>query len=153
MDSNIKCYEVVAAVVVHNGEVLCMQKGQTPFPYTTYKWEFPGGKIELNETPEQALQRELMEEMNYPIIVHEKLCEVEYTYPDFGVHIQFFLCAPDNNQDAQIARTFTRREHNDHQWLAPSNLCTLDWCAADLPAAQLIVNSLMLYPAQAVANS
>ena len=69
----MKHYNVVAAVVCHDGKYLCMQKGKTKFEYTSYKWEFPGGKIELGETPQQALARELMEEMEYLVEVGEEL--------------------------------------------------------------------------------
>ena len=81
----MKHYNVVAAVVCHDGKYLCMQKGKTKFEYTSYKWEFPGGKIEPGETPQQALARELMEEMEYPVEVGEELVTVNHEYPDFSI--------------------------------------------------------------------
>lgn len=86
----MKHYNVVAAVVCHDGKYLCMQKGKTKFEYTSYKWEFPGGKIELGETPQQALARELMEEMEYPVEVGEELVTVNHEYPDFSITMTAF---------------------------------------------------------------
>ena len=88
----MKHYNVVAAVVCHDGKYLCMQKGKTKFEYTSYKWEFPGGKIEPGETPQQALVRELMEEMEYLVEVGEELVTVNHEYPDFSITMTAFLC-------------------------------------------------------------
>ena len=71
-----KHYNVVAAVVEVDGKVLCMQRGVTRYSYTSHLWEFPGGKIEDGETPEQALHRELIEEMDFDVEVHEHMATV-----------------------------------------------------------------------------
>ena len=122
-------YNVVAAVVCHNGKYLCMQKGKTKFEYTSYKykWEFPGGKIESGETPQQALARELMEEMEYPVEVGEELVTVNHEYPDFSITMTAFLCTPKGDADG-----FKRREHADSKWCSQEDLKGLDWAAADV---------------------
>ena len=80
-----KHYHVVAAVIEVDGKVLCMQRGVTRYPYTSHLWEFPGGKIEPGETPQQALHRELIEEMDLDVEVHERLAVVTHDYPDFTI--------------------------------------------------------------------
>lgn len=126
-----KHYHVVAAVVEHDGKILCMQKGVTRYAYTSLHWEFPGGKIEPGETPEEALHRELLEEMDYDVKVGEHLITVEHEYPDFIITMQAFLCqAP--------THFFTRKEHADHKWLSRQDLPTLDWCAADVPIMEKV---------------
>ena len=123
----MKHYNVVAAVVCHDGKYLCMQKGKTKFEYTSYKWEFPGGKIEPGETPRQALARELMEEMEYPVEVGEELVTVNHEYPDFSITMTAFLCTPKGD-----AGGFKRREHADSKWCSQEELKGLDWAAADV---------------------
>ncbi len=123
--------EVVAAVVIHEGEVLCMQRGATKYPYTAYHWEFSGGKIEAGESAEEALQRELLEEMDYPVQVHEKIGEVYHRYPDFDIHLQAYRCTASSRQ-------FLRKEHVAHCWLLPSALQELQWCEADYPLLEAI---------------
>lgn len=121
-------YHVVAAAVWHNGEILCVRKPQTRYTYTSYRWEYPGGKVEQGETEEQALVRELHEEMDYPIRVLSPLAEVEHEYPDFIISMRLFLCEP---ADTEHPRDFVLHEHADARWLHPTLLYTLEWCAAD----------------------
>lgn len=119
-----KHYHVVAAVVEVDGRVLCMQRGVTRYPYTSHLWEFPGGKIEPGETPEQALHRELMEEMELDVQVHELLATVTHDYPDFTITLAAYRCtAP--------TQAFVMREHAASRWLPWAELATLPWCAAD----------------------
>ena len=129
----MKHYNVVAAVVSHDGKYLCMQKGKTKFEYTSYKWEFPGGKIEPGETPQQALARELMEEMEYPVEVGVELVTVNHEYPDFSITMTAFLCTPKAKADG-----FKRREHADSKWCSKEELKGLDWAAADVGIVRIL---------------
>lgn len=130
----MKHYNVVAAVVCHDGKYLCMQKGKTKFEYTSYKWEFPGGKIEPGETPQQALARELMEEMEYPVEVGEELVTVNHEYPDFSITMTAFLCTPKGD-----ANGFRRHEHADSKWCSKDELKGLNWAAADIDVVEGIL--------------
>lgn len=125
---------VVAAVIEHEGEILCMQKGETRFAYTSHHWEFPGGKVEAGETPQQALRRELLEEMDYDVEVGEHLITVTHHYPDFSITLAAYRCTA-------CDRHFVMREHAAHCWLPPAQLLTLNWCAADLPIAKELLAS------------
>ena len=119
-----KHYNVVAAVIEVNGKVLCMQRGVTRYEYTSHLWEFPGGKVEEGETPQQALHRELMEEMNLDVVVHEHLATVTHDYPDFTITLAAYRCTAGTTD-------FIMREHAANLWLPWDELLTLPWCAAD----------------------
>ncbi len=119
-----KHYNVVAAVIEVDGSVLCMQRGVTRYPYTSHLWEFPGGKIEPGETPQQALHRELLEEMDLDVEVHELLATVTHDYPDFTITLAAYRCTAPTT-------AFTMREHAASRWLPWPELPTLPWCAAD----------------------
>ena len=107
-----------------DGKVLCMQRGTTRYSYTSHLWEFPGGKIEPGETPQQALHRELLEEMDLDVEVRELLATVTHDYPDFTITLAAYRCtAP--------TRHFLMREHAAFCWLPWNELPSLDWCAAD----------------------
>ena len=124
MMSGPKHYNVVAAVIEVDGKVLCMQRGMSRFPYTSHMWEFPGGKIEEGETPQQALHRELLEEMDFDIEVHEHLATVTHDYPDFTITLAAYRCTASTTE-------FTMREHAASRWLPWDDLLSLPWCAAD----------------------
>ena len=121
----MKHYDVVAAVICCDNEYLCMRKGNTKFPYTSFKFEFPGGKIEPGETPEEALRRELREEMNYEVEVGQHLVTVEHEYPDFSISLMAYRCTAKS-------RMFRMNEHVGYEWRTKDHLEGLDWAAADV---------------------
>lgn len=126
---------VVGAVIIKNGKILCAQRG--PDKSLPYKWEFPGGKIEQDETPEEALQREIQEEMHCKINVGEKVEHTVYEY-DFGiVHLTTFLCELVEGEPIL-------KEHVEIKWLEPSKLASLDWAPADIPAIERLGKELMI---------
>lgn len=122
--TTLKHYNVVAAVVEVDGKVLCMQRGKTRFAYTSHLWEFPGGKIEPGETPEEALHRELLEEMDLDVQVHELMGTVTHDYPDFAITLAAYRCTA-------ATMRFAMREHAASRWLLWKDLHKLPWCAAD----------------------
>ena len=117
----MKQIEVVAAILHHNGRYFTTQRGYGEFEGW---WEFPGGKIESGETPEQALQREIQEELGVDIVVGEKLCVTEHDYPAFHLTMHCYLCTL---ADGQIEL----REHKSAVWLKPQELDTPNWLPAD----------------------
>lgn len=117
----MKQIEVVAAILHHNGRYFATQRGYGEFEGW---WEFPGGKIESGETPEQALQREIQEELGVDIVVGEKLCVTEHDYPAFHLTMHCYLCTL---ADEQIEL----REHKSAVWLKPQELDTPNWLPAD----------------------
>ncbi len=130
----MKTIEVVAAIIKNNDEILCMQRDVNKLPYLSYKYEFPGGKIEPGESRTEALQREILEEMGIEISVGEDqyFLSIDHTYPDFRIIMHSFICDVEKKE-------FDRKEHKNHQWLEAHRLRELDWAAADIP----IVEKLM----------
>lgn len=127
----MKHYEVVAAIIEHNGKILCMQRNKSKFDYISYKFEFPGGKIEVGEEKYQALMRELREEMDMKITITEKnyFMTIEHTYPDFSITMHAYLCHVEHPK-------FIMKEHFSNKWVLPNTLHTLDWAAADKPIVE-----------------
>jgi 8-oxo-dGTP diphosphatase len=128
-------YEVTAAILINNNEILCMQRGVSKFPYISFKFEFPGGKIEEGETREESLRRELKEELSIDLEIEPQayFLSLEHTYPDFMITMHSYLCYIPH-------REIIRNEHISEIWLKKEILNTLDWAAADIP----IVEKLMV---------
>ena len=122
----MKTIEVVAAVIFREGKLLCVQRTEHEKEYASLKWEFPGGKVEAGENREEALVREIQEELVVDIHELQYLNTVEYSYPDFRLTMHAYICAL---KDGKVEL----REHIDLKWLAVEELDRLDWAAADLP--------------------
>ena len=127
----LKTVHVVAALIINQDKVFATQRG-----YGEFKdgWEFPGGKIEPGETPEQALKREIQEELATQIRVAQPLTTVEYDYPTFHLSMQCFLCKVEKGN-------LTLLEHEAAQWLSYDELNSVDW----LPADRIVVEGLRKY--------
>ncbi|MBQ6956368.1 MAG: 8-oxo-dGTP diphosphatase MutT [Bacteroidales bacterium] len=118
----MKQIEVVAAIIQDNeGRVFATQRG-----YGEWKgwWEFPGGKMESGETPEQALKREIWEELSTVIGVDELFCTVEYDYPAFHLKMHCYLCS-------LLTETLHLNEHEAARWLVNDELDCVEWLPAD----------------------
>lgn len=120
--------EVVAAIILSEGKILCMQRGESKFDYLQYKYEFPGGKIEKGENRIEALKRELREEMDLYISISDSdfFMTIEHDYIDFHISLHTYLCKVDNCK-------FNRKEHVTHKWLKPDELESVSWAGADYP--------------------
>lgn len=118
----MKTVRVVAAIIIENGKVFATQRG-----YGEFKdgWEFPGGKIEPGETPEEAIVREIKEELDTEVEVIELLDTVEYDYPNFHLSMGCFICKIKSGD-------LVLKEHEAAKWLTKDTLGSLEWIPADM---------------------
>jgi 8-oxo-dGTP diphosphatase len=130
----MKKIEVVAGVIYWEDLILCVQRPKNKYHYISEKFEFPGGKIEEGETKEEALHRELLEELNLSTKIKSSFLTVVHQYPDFELTMHSYICEVDT-------QSLTLREHIDQKWLKINELNSLDWAAADIPiVVKLVAN-------------
>ena len=128
MDENMKRIEVVAAIIHQDNQIFATQRG-----YGDFKdgWEFPGGKVEPDETLEAALVREIREELAVEISVGELLTTVEYDYPNFHLTMHCYLCQLTGGELRLL-------EHQAARWLGKGELYSVEWLPADVGVIPLL---------------
>ena len=129
----MKQIEVVAAIIHDDeGRIFSTQRG-----YGDWKgwWEFPGGKMEAGESPEEALQREIWEELETRIVVERWVTTVDYDYPSFHLTMHCYWCHIDSGP-------LTLKEHEAARWLAADELQSVRWLPADLQVLEKIITDL-----------
>ena len=128
----MKTLHVVCAVIRKDDRIFATQRG-----YGEFKdgWEFPGGKIEAGETPQQALKREIKEELDTEIDVGELIDRIEYDYPDFHLSMQCFWAEVKSGK-------LTLLEAEGARWLTAESIDTVDWLPADRELVKKIAAAL-----------
>lgn len=136
MGDKMKTIRVVAAIIIDEGKVFATQRG-----YGEFKdgWEFPGGKIDPGETPEEALVREIKEELDTEVEVLELLDTVEYDYPNFHLSMDCFICKIKSGD-------LVLKEHEAAAWLTKETLYSVDWLRADQGLIPQIEQRLQFNP-------
>lgn len=128
----MKEIKVVAAIIQKENKILATKRGYGEF---INMWEFPGGKIESGETKEQALVREIKEELNIEINVDKFALDIEYQYPNFYLFMSCFMCSIKEGSIELL-------EHNDGKWITKKELNTLNWLPADIDAVNYLKENM-----------
>lgn len=128
----MKEIKVVAAIIQKENKILATKRGYGEF---INMWEFPGGKIESCETKEQALVREIKEELNIEINVDKFAIDIEYQYPNFYLFMSCFMCSIKEGSIELL-------EHNDGKWITKEELNTLNWLPADIDAVNYLKENM-----------
>jgi len=131
----MKHLQVACAIIEDEGKVLCTQRSKAMS--LPLKWEFPGGKIDPYELPEDCLRRELIEELGLHINIGRALPPQTHHYPTFAVTLYPFICTIESGEIAL-------HEHAALVWLPPEKLITLDWAEADWPVIEEYRESLIV---------
>ncbi len=114
---------VAAALLFYEGKIFAAKRGDSPYPYVAHKYEFPGGKIEEGESGEQAVKRELLEELGLTVKVGSLYAKHTFEYPDFIITLSVYEC--------EMRSAFTLKEHESYKWFFPSELNAEEWAPAD----------------------
>lgn len=134
----MKELEVVAGIIKYKDKILCTQRDLDKHGYVSYMWEFPGGKIEPNETQVDALKRELMEELNMNVDVKEYFCTTTYTYPTIAIKMHCYICST-------TKPTISLNVHKAYRWLKVADLPTLNWAYADREVVDKLLKDIQPY--------
>ena len=118
-----KHIKVAAALLFENGRVFATKRGDSPYPYVAHKFEFPGGKIEAGERGEDAVKRELKEELDMDVEVGGLYASHTFEYPDFIITLFLYEC--------EMRSAFLLKEHESYAWIAPKDLNEDEWAPAD----------------------
>ncbi len=124
----MKTIEVVAAVIRDGERIFATRRGHGDF---RGMWEFPGGKMEAGESREDALKREITEELDTEINIEDFLCTVDYDYPAFHLKMHCFICSV-------LTGELTLKEHEAAKWLSKDNLYSVDWLPADVDVLEAL---------------
>ena len=118
-----KHIKVAAALCFENGKIFATKRGDSPYAYVAHKYEFPGGKIEDGEKGENAVQRELKEELDLDVTVGGLYASHTFEYPDFIITLFLYEC--------EMRSTFTLKEHEAYAWISPKDIRGEEWAPAD----------------------
>lgn len=129
--SEKKLIRVAAAAILREGKFLAAKRGAGKIAETAHRFEFPGGKLEPSERPEQALRREIREELSVEVEVLRRLALVRHEYAEAVVELDVYLCRLKGGEPRSS-------EHEELRWIIPAELGTLDWAPADEPVLELI---------------
>lgn len=124
----MKSINVVAAIIKKDKKIFATQRGYGDFEG---RWEFPGGKIEDGESMEEALIREILEELKTEISIDQFLTTVEYDYPNFHLTMHCFICSIKKGN-------LTLVEHSAAKWLNRKHIDTIDWLPADIEVVEIL---------------